>query len=148
MTRNTEIITRSVMTTLMLLALARADAASQTKPIQIGMAKSYLEEKPKSYVDIATEEFKEVLKKTTGLDGELVSKFDAFEVAAKLDGKQLDFGVLHAHEFAWVQKKHPDLQPLLIAVNKQHAERVHLIVHKKNAAKTIADLRGLTPDKL
>ena len=124
------------------LTLVGADAASQDKPIQIGMAKTFVAERPKSFVDIAAGEFKEVMKKTTGLDGELISKFDAFEVAAKLDSKQFDLAIFHAHEFAWVQKKHPDLQPLLIAPGKHHIERAYVIVHVNNPAKTLADLRG------
>lgn len=138
----TTLITRSVMTILLLFTLVGAEAASQTTPIRIGMAKSFLYEKPKSYVDIATEEFKEVLKKATGLDGVMDTHSSAFEVADKLQKKQFDFGVFHAHEFGWVRSKYPDLQPLLVAVNKQYAERAYLIVHTKNAAKTIADLRG------
>ena len=124
------------------LSLVSANAANQAKPIQIGMAKSFVTERPKSQVDIATDEFKDVMKKTTGLDGELTSKFGALDVADKLKNKQLDLGILHAHEFAWVQKKYPDLQPLLIAAGKHRVERAYLIVHKTNPAKSVADLRG------
>lgn len=127
---------------LVVLSLAGVNASHQTKPIQIGMAKSFVAERPKSQVDIATDEFKDVMKKTTGLDGELTSKFGAFDVADKLKNKQLDLGIFHAHELAWVQKKHPELQPLLIAAGKHRGERAYLIVHKTNSAKSIAELRG------
>ena len=60
----------------------------------------------------ATDDFKDVLKKTTKLDGELVFKFDAAEVAAKLDSNQLEFGILHAHEFAWDGERDPVLVPI------------------------------------
>jgi len=136
------IITRCVMTALASLSFICAEAAGQTSPVQIGMAKSFLHEQPKGFVDLAASEFKDVLKKTTGLDGVLTSNFGAFDVADQLQKNKLDFGVFHAHEFAWVQKKYPDLQPLLIAVNKQHRERGYLVVHQKNDAKSIADLRG------
>src|SRR5207253_276700 len=71
----------------------------------------------------------------------------AFEIAAKLDKQQLDFGILYAHEFAWVQKKHPNLQALLIAVNTKHVGRAYLIVHKNSGAKSFADLRGKKLDQ-
>jgi ABC-type phosphate/phosphonate transport system substrate-binding protein len=124
------------------LAVIFADAANQDKPIRIGMPNTFLYEKSQGFVEIITNDFKEVMKQTSGLTGELIPKYGPLEVAEKLNNKQMDFGIFHAHELAWVQKKYPDLQPLVIAADKQHVERVYLIVHKKNPAKTIADLRG------
>ena len=63
--------------------LRRPRAAYQTKPLQIGMAKSFVTDQPKSVVEVATNDFKDVMKKATGLNGELVSKFDAKGVAEK-----------------------------------------------------------------
>ena len=117
-------------------------AANQDKALKIGMAKSFLNDKAKSVIDIASEDFKKVLTKTTGLAGDLTSSHGALEVAEKLAKNQLDVGIFHAHEFAWAQQKHKDLQPILVAVNKQHIERAYVIVHKKNPAKSIADLKG------
>jgi ABC-type phosphate/phosphonate transport system substrate-binding protein len=145
MARKIKIITRSVAAaflTASILSFVGAGAFAQTKPLQIGMAKSFVTEQPKSVVDIAADEFKAVLKTITGLDGQLVTKFDAAEVAEKLNAKQVDFGILHAHEFAWVQQKFPQLQPLLIAADKHHMEHAYLIVAKNCPVKTLADLRG------
>jgi len=123
-----------------------ATAAAQGRPIQIGMAKSFTTDKAQSVVEIAADDFKKVLKTTTGLEGDVSTKFDAFDVADKLDKKALDFGIFHAHELAWVQKKHQDLVPLLVAANKQHEERAYLIVHKNNPAKSVVDLKGKNLD--
>jgi ABC-type phosphate/phosphonate transport system substrate-binding protein len=132
----------AIITTGISLFVFNGEVVAQGKPIQIGMAESFLTEKPKAYVDIAAGEFKDVLKKSTGLEGELISKYDAFEVAEKLQNKQLDFGVFHGHEFAWVREKHPTLLPLLIAATKQRGEQAYVIVSSKSNAKTCADLRG------
>src|SRR5438067_2352852 len=113
---------------LVALPLIGADANYQPKPLQIGMAKSFLTEQPKSFVDVAADDFMDVMKKTTGLEGQVATKHTAIEVADKLSKKQLDFGIFHGHEFAWVQKKHPDFQPLLIAASKP-AVSAYLIVH-------------------
>jgi ABC-type phosphate/phosphonate transport system substrate-binding protein len=127
-----------------IMALAQCGVASsgKTKPLQIGMAKTFFTDQTKDLVDITADDFKEVMKKTTGLNGELVFDFTAPQVAEKLDSKELDFGIFHGHEFAWVQKKYPDLLPLLIAANKYHEERAYLVVHKNSPAKTVADLRS------
>ena len=117
-------------------------ATAQSKPVQIGLAKTFLAEQPKAFTDIATDDFKKVMKKTTGLDGDVTSKHNAPELAELLDKKQLDFALLHAHEFAALRAKHPELQPLMIAINKKHEERAFVIVKKDNPAKSIGDLRG------
>jgi ABC-type phosphate/phosphonate transport system substrate-binding protein len=124
------------------LPLGWADASDRSKPLQMGVANSFFTDRPKSYVDIASDEFKDVMKKTTGLNGKFIPKYGPLQVAQKLDSKQLDLGVFHAHEFAWTQKKYPDLHPLLIAANKKYVERAYLIVHKTSPAKTLADLPG------
>lgn len=125
-----------------LLPMVGAEALNQPKALQIGMVKSFLTDQPKAFAEIASDEFKDVMKTTTGLNGDLVSKYDSFEVAEKLNNKQLDIGIFHAHELAWVRKKYPDLQPMLIAADKDHVERAYLIVNQKCQAKTFADLRG------
>jgi ABC-type phosphate/phosphonate transport system substrate-binding protein len=106
------------------------------------MVHSFVVGKSEAIVNIARDDFQNVLKITTGFDGDLTTKLNAFEIADKLDKKQIDFGIFHAHEFAWVRTKHADLAPLIVAVNKKHAQQVHLIVHKNSPIKSFADLRG------
>ncbi len=132
--------------TLGALPILGATVAQQPKALQIGLAKTFLSEQSKGVAEIAADDFKGVIKKATGLDGAINSKFSASEIAEKLDGKQLDFGIFHAHEFAWVQRKHPQLVPLLIATDKFRVEKAYIIVHKNSPAKSIADLRGKSID--
>ena len=119
-----------------------AEAKAQAEPLRIAIAKSFLTDQPKGVAEIATDDFKSVMKKATGLDGNITSKLTTFEIADKLSAKQLDFGIFHAHEFAWAQKQYPELKPLMIAADKQPVEQVFLIVHKKDGIKSFADLRG------
>jgi len=133
--------TAAILTTTLVLG-AVAVAGAQPASTKIGMVKTFLAEQPKAFIEIATDDFKVVLKKTTGFDGDIVGRYDAFEIAQKLDAKELDFALFHAHEFAWVRQKYPELQALMVAANQRHAERAHLIVHKNSAVKSFADLRG------
>lgn len=133
------------VTSLVFLAVfsrAAAQPANPPKPLQISMANTFVHDRAQVFIDIATSEFKAVMKNTTGLDGELTVKHAPADIAAKLHDKQLDFAILYAHEYAWVREKYPDLKPLLIAATKKHDKRVHVIVHQNCAANTIADLRG------
>src|ERR1043165_7435331 len=125
-----------------LLPRGSVNAGGEPKVVRIGIANTFFTDRGKEWVNLATDDFKKVLKDMTGLTGDLITKHGVFEVAEKLHDKQVDFGFWHGHEFAWVQQKYPDLQPLLIAFNKDHEVRAYLIVHKDNSAKTLADLRG------
>ena len=121
---------------------ASAQPAKAAEPLKLGMVKTFFHDLPDVVVKIVTEPFGELMKQTTGLDGSLSIGEDAFGTAAQLDSNQLQFGVFHGHEFAWVQKKYPTLNPLLVVANKQHDVRGFVIVHKDNPAERIADLRG------
>src|SRR5262249_13648317 len=116
------------LATALALVTSCASATAQPRALQIGMAKTFVHDQPQVFIDLAAGEFKEVMKESTGLDGELLLKHGPLDVGDKLNGKQLDFAILHAHEFAWARKKHPDLQPLLIAATKQKEKRVHIVV--------------------
>jgi ABC-type phosphate/phosphonate transport system substrate-binding protein len=130
------------------LAMPGASNAQQkdAAPLKLGMAKSFFNDLHPVIIDIATQPFTPLMKATTGLDGVLTYKDDAFGTAAQLNAGKLDFGVFHGHEFAWVQKKHPSLTPLMVVVNKQHDVRAYIIVHKDSSFKTVADLRGKNID--
>jgi ABC-type phosphate/phosphonate transport system substrate-binding protein len=116
--------------------------AQDSRPLHFALSSSFVTGKADTILKIASDDFREVLKATTGLDGDLTSKLNTFEIAEKLNAKQIDFGIFHAHEFAWLQKKHPDLEPLLVASNGKKGEQVFVVVNKKNPAKSFADLAG------
>ena len=115
---------------------------NRAAPLKIGMAKSFFNDLHELVIQIATEPFPKLLKETTGFNGVLSHDKDAFGTAAQLDKGELQFGVFQGHEFAWVQKVHPDLVPLMVVVNKQHDVRAYVIVRKDSPAKSIANLRG------
>jgi ABC-type phosphate/phosphonate transport system substrate-binding protein len=127
---------------VILIAHSDVSAQEKQKPLRLSIAKTFARDQSQVFADLVVSEFKIVVKDTTGLDGDAAIKFDPAELAAKLNNRELDFGIVHAHEFAWVQKKYPDLQPLLIAATKNADKRVCLIVPEDSPAKSFADLRG------
>lgn len=128
------------------LALSMSSAYAQptkaAQPLKIGMVRTFFHDLPDVVVKIVTEPFGELMKQTTGLDGTLSIGEDAFGAAAQLDANQLQFGVFHGHEFAWVQKKYPSLKALMVVANRQHDVRAFVVVHKNNPAEKWVDLRG------
>jgi ABC-type phosphate/phosphonate transport system substrate-binding protein len=142
-------MTRRVFVTLLAAALSATTAYAQpakNATINIGLASAFFYDVPETLVTIAVEPFSALMKQTTGLDGILLYKDDAFEVARKLEKGELQVGVFHGHEFAWLQKNHPRLKPLMVAVNVHRDVSAYVIVNKNNPAKSIIDLRGKTLD--
>jgi ABC-type phosphate/phosphonate transport system substrate-binding protein len=124
------------------VSTASAQPPKAAQPLKIGMVKTFFHDLPDVVVKIVTEPFGELMKQTTGLDGTLSIGEDAFGAAAQLDANQLQFGVFHGHEFAWVQQKYPHLKPLMVVANRQHDVRAFVVVQKNNPAEKWADLRG------
>ena len=117
-------------------------AAAATPPVRIGMVQTFFHDVPKPLISFATEPFKAVMRDSTGLCGELAVGADAFSVARDLSGGKLQLGVFHGFEFAWVQQKHPELKPLMIAVNSERTVTAYLLVRKEGAPDSFAGLRG------
>jgi ABC-type phosphate/phosphonate transport system substrate-binding protein len=124
------------------IPLVSAGTPKEPSLVRIGMAKSFFHDIPKVLIDLAAEPFKSIMKTTTDLDGELNTEFEPFVVAQKVMDNQLELGVFHGHEFAWVQQKYPQLRPLMIAVNKHRDVRAFLIVKKDNPVIKVSELRG------
>lgn len=117
-------------------------ASAQDAPIKIGIVKYFFNDMEPPFVQIGNDMFKGVMKAATGLDGTLYSDYSPFEVAQKINDNELQLGVFHGHEFAWIQKKFPKLVPSMVIMNHQNDVRAYFIVKQDNPAKTIADLRG------
>lgn len=111
-------------------------------PINVGMVRSFFNDLPRPFIDVATGSFGDLMKTTTGVEGNLSVDHQYLEVAQKLDDGSLQLAAFHGHEYAWIQKKYPKFTPLMLAVNKHNDVSAIVIVHKDSPAKTLADLRG------
>ncbi len=123
-------------------ATTSAQPVKANAPIKIGVVKHFFNDMPSAIIDIAVEPFGDVMKAAVGVEGQLMVKDGPFEVAQKLEKNELDVGVFHGHEFAWVQKKHPKLIPIVVAMNKYREVKAYVIVHQNSPAKKMADLSG------
>src|SRR5207253_3721682 len=62
----------------------------------------------------------------------------------KMETGEIQFGVFHGFEFAWMRQKSPALQPFMIAAPIHRPLKVFLVVHDASPAKGLADLKGQT----
>jgi ABC-type phosphate/phosphonate transport system substrate-binding protein len=83
-----------------------------------------------------------LIKAQMGLDAELDLVPCPLRLGLLLDRDEVDLGVFHGVEFAWAQKRFPDLRPLVIAVNREPHLRAGLLVRADAPAADFADLKG------
>lgn len=136
----------------LLLALALSGAAARlfakdqdearTTPVKIGMVGSLFRDQPPALVMAMMKPFGSVMKAQTGVPGELVPGGDPFQLAQMLVNDEIQLAVYHGVEFAWVRERHPELQPLMIAVSTHRHIRCNLIVNCDCEAECFADLKG------
>jgi ABC-type phosphate/phosphonate transport system substrate-binding protein len=130
---------------LCLLGLWGAKARTQAQPaepIRAAVVSSFFLDVPKTLAESITESFGSVLREATGMSCEVALADSPFDLASRLQAGKLDFGVFHGVEFAWVRQKHPDLIPLMVAVNKQRSLRAYLLVRKDSGIAGLADLKN------
>src|SRR5947209_7840759 len=127
---------RRGFSTLLALALmggaaglpAAEPEATRAAPVRIGMVNSLFRDTPPALVMAMMKPFGSVMKAQTGVAGELMPGGDPYQLAQALQNDQVQLAVFHGIEFAWVRLKHPELQPLMIAVNQQRHLRCNLVV--------------------
>jgi ABC-type phosphate/phosphonate transport system substrate-binding protein len=128
---------------ILVLAFGQAraeDQAAQSEPVKIGMIGTLFRDVPETTVLIMMAPFGAVMQAQTGVSGELVPGGDAESVGERLATDKLQLAVFHGIEFAWARQKHPELRPLVIAINLQRHLRAHLIVRADNPATSLKDL--------
>ena len=113
-------------------------------PVKIGMVGTLFRDQPPALVLAMMKPFGSVMKAQTGVPGELVVGGDPFQLAKMLIDNEVQLGVFHGIEYGWVREKHPELQPLMIAVSKHQHVHCALIVRASSDAEEFADLEGGT----
>lgn len=121
-----------------------ADGEVKTAPVRIGMGESLFRDVPKSVLFVMMKPFGQIMKAQTGVDGELTPAGDHEQLGQMLADNKVQLGVMHGIEFAWIRLKHPELKPLMIAVNQTHHLRAKVIVRGDAELSAFEDLKGQT----
>jgi ABC-type phosphate/phosphonate transport system substrate-binding protein len=116
--------------------------SNDSKILRVGILASMGENKPPRYRDIAPWNLNQLVKEFTGFRSVTLQGLDAFTSAKQLEAKKWDLGVFQGIEFAWVQKRYPNLKPLMLAIMQDSALQAALVVRKGSGSKKFADLKG------
>lgn len=110
--------------------------------LRIGIVESVAEDKSPRYREIFAPELNKLVKEFTGFRSVALQGLDAFTAAKQLEDEKWHLGVFTAVEFAWVQKKYPNLEPLMLAITEEKALQATLVVRTGSDIKSFADLKG------
>lgn len=128
---------------IVLAGAACRTAYADEKPapdMKIGMLQGMFKDIQPAMVTAMAKPFRELIFKQTGLSGDVELCPDALNLIEKLKDKKVDLGVFHGHEFAWAQKKCPDLIPVVVTMPPGGKAQAMLVVAKDCKATSLADL--------
>lgn len=120
----------------------RAENNPPLAPVRIGMISTLFRDTPEGVVLAMMQPFSTLMESQTGVHGKLEPGGDADALGTKLAGNKVQFAVFHGIEFAWARLKHPDLKPLVIAINQHRQLRAYVVVHGDSPATGLGDLKG------
>jgi len=121
---------------------AQADKPLAKDPVQIGMAQTMVVDVPQPFIDLLGYPFGALMKEFTGLTGNLKVGGSPFDVARNLEDGKVHFAVFQGLEFAWVQAKHPNIKPLMVALYQNKQLHAQLLVRKDSGIESFVDLRN------
>jgi ABC-type phosphate/phosphonate transport system substrate-binding protein len=129
---------------LLLVNPLRADdpKPKSAPPLRIAIAQSLFRDQKQTFAKPVVDAFAAMVRSQTGLDSEIFRGGEAKVLADKISKNEADFGIFQGAEYAWVQKKHSDLKPLMIIVNGDPVRQGFLVARADSAVRGFADLKG------
>ena len=127
---------------LTLLLVAGVGGRADDKPVDLkmGMLQGMFRDVHPAMVQALSKPFRELVFQQTGFTGDVELCPDAMNLIEKLKDKKLQIGVFHGHEFAWAQKKCPDLIPIVITIPPGGKAQSMIVVNLECKAASVADL--------
>jgi ABC-type phosphate/phosphonate transport system substrate-binding protein len=133
---------RLALLLVLLFGITRPDLQA-ADPIKIGVVNSVFRDVPEMSVKIVLKKFTELIQSQTGMNVEIQVAGDFAALSDDLAKGKYCLAVFHGHEFAWAREKVTDLQPVLIAVNRQSELHAHLVVRKASPLTPVMGVKGL-----
>jgi ABC-type phosphate/phosphonate transport system substrate-binding protein len=145
MRRRTALIAFSASALSAAIALAPAlEAAPEVtpNPIRIGMPQAMFRDIKPAMFAALSKPFYSLVEAQTGMKSELALVPSPDDMRQQLNTGQLQFGVFHGFEFAWMKEKDPTLKPIMIAAPAHRPLKAYVVVADNSPARGMNDLRG------
>jgi ABC-type phosphate/phosphonate transport system substrate-binding protein len=121
-------------------AAGPAPAQTPNAALKIGMLQGMFRDIPPAMVLAMSAPIRQMMTSQTGLTGTAELLPSAHALAAKMTAKEVQVGVFHGFEFAWISPSNPDIVPLVVSVPNGRNVRACVVVHKDSPARALTDL--------
>jgi ABC-type phosphate/phosphonate transport system substrate-binding protein len=122
--------------------LKAGNRSERSPAVRIGLISTLFTDVPEPLMMAMMQPFGALMEAQTGVSGELVPCGDSENLGQQLTEDKVQLGVFHGIEFGWARQKHPDMRPLVIAVNQQKYLRAHLVTRADSKVSAVCDLQG------
>jgi ABC-type phosphate/phosphonate transport system substrate-binding protein len=116
--------------------------AAKEDTLKVGITRNFFLNFSETIAKLVMQPFPEVVKQQTGLPGEIAMSPDSNELCERMLKGDTHLGVFQGIEFHWACLKHPELKPLMLAVNEKTPLKAYLIVRKDEVGKPVASMAG------
>lgn len=134
------VILAMVCAATLIVPPVRADEGKDAH-IRIGFVDSLFKDSAASFSDAVIEALGALVRGQTGLDTKVMRGGEAHELSERLK-KDLHVGIFQGVEFAWARMQHPELRPLVLAINDNPHRHALLVVRADSSAAGFDDLKG------
>jgi ABC-type phosphate/phosphonate transport system substrate-binding protein len=115
--------------------------------LNIEVVQSLFRDVPQGMVKVLGRPLRELIRKRTGLTGDVSIASDALTLADRLKTNQCQLGVFHGFEFAWAKERNADLIPLVVTVYPSGHPQACVVVRTDNPAATLGQLKSVAVPK-
>jgi ABC-type phosphate/phosphonate transport system substrate-binding protein len=110
--------------------------------LQIGMSSTLMPELPEAFVLAGLQPMRSLIEAQTGRKADISVVKDPQKLAQQVTDGKVTLAVFAGYEFAWTKVKHPQLRPLVIAINQQRQQYAHLVVRQDSQATGFSSLKN------
>jgi ABC-type phosphate/phosphonate transport system substrate-binding protein len=125
-----------------LISFAGSVRAGKPESMRVCVVRSLFRDVPESLVNLSIPPFRALVLAETGLDSTVLAPLPHDQLADRLANGDLQIGVFQGVEFAWAQRRHPELTALAIGVNHVRNRHGYLIADANSSWSKWEDLAG------
>lgn len=120
---------------------AKPEPAAAPDTIKVGIMSGMFKGIPEPLIKAGGQQFNNLFQQFTGLPGGVDGVDDYRDLAKKLNQNELQLGVIHGFEWAWLVKQNPRLAPLVVTVPAKLPQGC-IVVNAKDMAMNPIGLKG------
>jgi ABC-type phosphate/phosphonate transport system substrate-binding protein len=100
-----------------LLSARGAEKEGKNRLARIGLSQALFRGTDSRLMLALMQPLSELFSSQTGVVCEFTILADPAEIGRDLDSGQLQFGIMHGIDYAWIRNQYPDVRPLLLCSN-------------------------------